>query len=66
MLSRERERVASMRQVQDLLLELAGILFFLNIFDPCIDYGAFGTRRVEGVKGTLKGQLGLFCVGQHF
>ena len=57
MLERERERVASMRQVQDLLLELAGILFFLNIFDPCIDYGAFWTQRVEGVRGTPKGQL---------
>ena len=54
-----------MRQVQDLLLELAGILFFLNIFDPCIDYGAFGTQRVEGVRGTPKGQLeallDIFC-----
>ena len=64
MLERERERVASMRQVQVLLLELTGILK-KNIFDPCIDYGAFGTQRVEGVRGTPKGQLeallDIFC-----
>ena len=64
MLERERERVASMRQVQVLLLELTGILK-KNIFDPCIDYGAFWTQRVEGVRGTPKGQLGalldIFC-----
>ena len=53
-----------MRQVQALLLDLAGI-FLKSIFDPCIDYGAFWTQRVEGVRGTPKGQLrallDIFC-----
>ena len=51
--------VASMRQVQVVLLELSGIFFFFffNIFDPCIESGAFWTQRLEGVRGTPKGQL---------
>lgn len=32
--------------------------FFLYIFDPCIESGAFWTQRMEGVRGTPKGQLG--------
>ena len=31
--------------------------FFFNIFDPCIESGAFWTQRLEGVRGTPKGQL---------
>ena len=38
--------VASLRQVQVLLLELSGIFFF-SFFDPCIESGAFWTQRVE-------------------
>ena len=49
--------VASMRQVQVVLLELSGIFFFFTIFDPCIESGAFWTQRLEGVRGTPKGQL---------
>ena len=29
-----------------------------DIFDPCIESGAFWTQRVQGVRGTPKGQLG--------
>ena len=46
-----------MRQPPVLLLDLSGILK-KHIFDPCIESGAFWTQRVEGVRGTPKGQLG--------
>ena len=47
--------VASMRQVQVLLLGLSGIYIYLH--DPCTESGAFWTHRLEGVRGTPKGQL---------